>query len=288
MATVMYPRLEKNYTIIIQVDSDNSIYFSVFPIVDDAYQPCTTRRAKPVFLDEEQTIIGDSICLIKALNETHVRHLINSLPDGQKNYYIGKQVAAFMNLNDRTGVLLTIICDYTDKTLNCTQAISKRVNETEVVFINYQIFDDYVFVYLQSSIVSLSLGNEEERKVYSYEKNFKFLQYFHGQWYGISDTDSLCVLKLEVEKGWNGQDYLNLKETYVYPVAVGLEYRDLTSTENYLIAKYKNFINNKTGVSIFAFTNDSFFGKQNRQTPEMTRMHKARLLEQTDLAGTSL
>jgi len=286
LATVIFPRLDRNYTVLLQVDKSNTVYFSVFAIVDDAYQPCSTRQVSPKLLAEDELIIGDSIHLIKALNETHTRHLINSLSDKQRYYFIGKQVAAFMNLNDETGRLLIVICDYSDKAVYCSQVYSRQVNTTDVVFINYQIFDDFVYVYLQSGIISLSL-TQEERKVYSYEKNFKFLQYFHGEWYGISDTDSLCVLKLEVERGWYGQDFLNLKETYVYPVAVGLEYRDLTSTDNYLIAKFKDFINNKTGVSIFAFTNDSFFGSDPQNLPNKCRTDKSRLLQRPAGLGSS-
>lgn len=283
-ATAIFPRLDKNYTLLLQVEKNNALYFSVFPLVDDVYQPCTTRELRPNLIDPDQPIIGDSILLIKALNDTHTKHLINSLPDKQKYYYIGKQVAAFMNLNDETGRLSTVICDYTDKAVNCSQVHSIQVNSTYVVFINYQVFDDYVYVYLQSGIISLSLV-QDERRVYSYEKNFKFLQYFHGEWYGISDTNSLCVLQLEAEKGWFDELYLNLKETYVYPVAVGLEYRDLTSTENYLIAKYKDFINNKTGVSIFAFTNNSFFDSSSDHLPNKFRTDKARLLQKPARIG---
>jgi hypothetical protein len=285
---VIFPHLEQNYTILIQVDKlQSKIYFSRFPLVDENYLACTTQEVSPKLIYDDTRLIGDSIYLIKALNETHTKHLIQSLPLNEKLYYFGKQVVAFMNLNDETGLLSTVICDYTDTTVNCTQVHSFRVNTTAVVFINYQIFEEHVCVYLQSGIISLSLV-KDEKETYTYEKNFKFLQYFHGEWYGISDTDSLCVLKVQVERNMFGDDYLNLVETYVYPVAVGLEYRDLTSTENYLIAKYKDFINNKTGVSIFAFTNDTFFGDDQENLPNSFRTDKARLLQRPADTGRSL
>lgn len=256
-SSIVYTRVGQP-PLILSVDDTNCISLDRFGAADGALTPPTTLNTTVKFgSDQQQTIIGASIYFTKSLSIEQQDMIIKSL----QLKYETDRILSFVSLNEVTGTLLTVVCQYNESSVNCSIIQSFKLNKTQVVFMNYQIVDTTVIVYLQSEIIEVELVQNRYssslKRIY-YERNFKLLQKFKQKWFGISDTNTLFQLS-QVEELVFGRKFFDLVEEISYPTSGGLEYYDMQCTDNYIIATYKSFSHGKTGMSIFMVQNNTFF-----------------------------
>lgn len=236
---------------LLQVDlSSNTLYLSMFPIVNGSYgSPTTFHRPLPT----DSPLLGANSFLLHAFNHTQTQLLLET--GRGRGSDLGTSFA-FATLNDQKGILRVFVCSVDDGESSCEVVMEKVIWEVKPIYqsVKMQIVDNKILLIMDHSIVEANFGKGDDPtpKNLTFERNLRFLQYFDGKWFGISNFNRLCILKEELG---------HLIEWHFYDNDENLLYEDLVATENYLVARFSKDNETQSGVSVFAYSSKEFFNE---------------------------
>jgi hypothetical protein len=115
-----------------------------------------------------------------------------------------------------------------------------------------QLLKDEIIIILPSKIIHIPILNVKEGKAYGYSRSMKHIQYFGGQWYGVSNNEVFFVLKPDpnLEGELIDVSFFTVNKTHLYDKMI--------ATDNHLIVRYTD-TNGGSGISVFFFYDPEFF-----------------------------
>lgn len=256
----MMPYFSRKFTIVAQFDSNTkTLYASKFKIVNGSYtEPETTEYEVGVDL------LGETPRLMKALRFTQLITLAQALPNQTameelKQWSNNNTIFSFVAVNQNTLTLRVVFCGFSDlgNKLQCMVGFEYDMTEgcrecVAGVVQSMQITENDIFVILPRKIHRIPIAKPESATKFLYPDSMTYVQYFDGQWFGVSSNNVLFVL---------GPDSVNagdLVEKQYYKTGAAHLYTSLVATENYMLGVFKDS-NSRQGVSVFYYMDDNFF-----------------------------
>lgn len=244
---------------LIQFDrTDNTLNLAKFPYTDGTYgHPSVMHTAigSRLLSTNDRLFVGlslaDTTAALLGMRQEAEQSAIGHYDD----------VFAFVAVDDIDLVFRVVFCGANETEFRCQSLFLKDLYESwqavggmDSAVNSVQVQNGKIFVVLPSKIFEFEMANLKNNTSYGYSKSMQFVQYFNNNWYGISSGNKLFVLEHDDTPA------RTLQEIYYYRSQKDQIYEELSATNTYLLARYKDLDGN-AGFSIFHFMENDFFNE---------------------------
>lgn len=251
--TLVYPFLDSNSTVIVQLEGNRSIQFSLFPVESEGY-------GEPHISSYDlngTNLITDDTKIFELMSKAQVRILIDSLESSSpvKNYT--SLQLGFITLNEDTGLLRYLVCSLQDQSFTCDIVRVVNLPYTMNSVRCVQVYKSEVLVILRGRIHIFPLNITQQGVNYTYDNGFDEIHKFGENWYGLK-SNYLWMLYPGV-----GVDSLHLTEKVYFYNEYDFDLEDLTVTDNLLIIQYSRPGTGVRGVRVLSLDDKGIFQRSN-------------------------
>lgn len=258
----MLSRLFQNFCLLLQLDTtDSTLYLSRFPYVDGSYLAPTVMSSK-----FNGTLLTSNTELFHNLNMEQTLLLLQGLEKEVEASKLGEydDALAFLAIDEAELLFKVVFCGLNTTSFRCQALFTKSLLLPGQPWTGFgsvrslQVYDQQIFVITPSRIFEFDIKDVKAPVSYGYTRSMKYVQYFNGKWYGISNADVLFVLKKDTVIN-ELVDYSFFKSTKKHT------YNKLIATQTYLIARYLDE-DGDSGVTVYYYTDKNFFNEETNAT----------------------